>query len=246
MEYSTEFDALIEDVDPFPENYGRFIELMRVNATSRKHIPSGCREQYIPGLSEGSQSLYEAYKKQYSSNPFGNTTIEGGTRLVDRMTEENKKGWEEVITSTDPTHNSYTTSTPPCLVNSNQFAQLLINGRSIMSCQLKRPVLPTETTGEATLVYPFSDEGYGKGIAALKNGKAYGIDDVLLEQQNNLDSTSHKWLLDMLNKFFLENKVLRLWRQSKIIAILKPGKDSTIESTDKYQYYFTRINSMKD
>ena len=52
---------LIENVDPTPDNYGRFMELMRV--PSRKHIPRGCREQYIPGLSEELKSLYEAYKK---------------------------------------------------------------------------------------------------------------------------------------------------------------------------------------
>ena len=58
--YSTELGNLIEDVDATPENYGRFIEFRRV--TSRKHIPRGCREQYITGLSEEPQSLHEAYK----------------------------------------------------------------------------------------------------------------------------------------------------------------------------------------
>ena len=36
-------------------------------------------------------SLYEAYKKQYLSNTFGNTNIEAGTKLVDRKPEEKKK-----------------------------------------------------------------------------------------------------------------------------------------------------------
>ena len=238
--YSTELDTLLEDVDPIPENYGRFIELMRV--TSRKHIPRGCRTQFIPGLSEESQSLYEAYKKQYASNPFGDTTIEAGTRLVDTMTEEKKKRWEEVITSTDLTHNSRkawktirslsndpTSPTPPCLVNSNQVAhQLLINGRGTMPSKPRRPVLPTDTTGAATLVYPFTEEEYRKGIAALKNGKAAGIDDVLVEQLKNLGPISHKWLLDLLNNCFTENKIPKVWRQSRIIAILKPGKDSAV------------------
>ena len=177
---------------------------MRV--TSRKHITRGCREQYIPGLWEESQSLYEAYKNQYSSNPFGNTTIEAGTRLIDRMTEEKKKRWEEFITLTDLTHNSHTawktiknisnaptTSTPPCLVNSYQVAyQLLINGRSTMTNKPKSPELPTEATGEVTLVYPFSEEEYRKGITAPKNWNAAGLDDVLVEQLNNLGSISHK------------------------------------------------------
>ena len=32
----------------------------------------------------------------------------------------------------------------------------------------------------------------------------------------------------MLNKCFMENKIPTLWRESKIVAILKPGKDSAI------------------
>ena len=72
---------------------------------SRRHIPRGCRTTYIPGLTEESQSLYEAYKKQYSSNPFAEGTLETGNKLIDTMKEE-KKRWEEVITSIDLTHNS--------------------------------------------------------------------------------------------------------------------------------------------
>ena len=36
----------------------------------------GCRTNYIPGLTEESQSLYEAYKKQYTGNPFAKETLE--------------------------------------------------------------------------------------------------------------------------------------------------------------------------
>ena len=41
----------------------------------------------------------------------------------------------------------------------------------------------------------------------------------------NLGPKAHKWLLTMLNICFMENKIPTVWRQSKIIAILKPGKD---------------------
>ena len=103
-DFSTDFDEAIEDVEPVPENYDRFIGLIRV--VSRRHIPRGCRTNYIPGLTEESQSLYEAYKKQYSSNPFAERTLETGNKLIDTMKEKNKKRWEEVITSIDLTHNS--------------------------------------------------------------------------------------------------------------------------------------------
>ena len=72
---------------------------------SRRHITRGCRTNYTPGLTEKSKSLYEAYKKQYSSNPFAEGTLETGNKLIDTMKEERKR-WEEVITSIDLTHNS--------------------------------------------------------------------------------------------------------------------------------------------
>ena len=53
-------------------------------------------------------------------------------------------------------------------------------------------------------------------------------DDVLVEQLNNLGPKAYIWLLTMLNKCFMENKIPTLWRESKIVAILKPGKDSAI------------------
>ena len=103
-DFSTDFDEVIDEVEPMPENNDIFKGIIRV--VSRRHIPRGCRTNYIPGLTEESQSLYEAYKKQYSSNPFAEGTLETGNKLIDRMKEKKKKRWEEVITSIDLTHNS--------------------------------------------------------------------------------------------------------------------------------------------
>ena len=77
-----------------------------VRVASRRHIPRGCRTDYVQGLTDESKNLYEAYKQQYSSNPFDNRTMESGNLLLDKMTEEKRKIWEEVITSTNMTHNS--------------------------------------------------------------------------------------------------------------------------------------------
>ena len=102
--YSTELDNSIEYVEPIPSNYNRFVENVRV--ASRRHIPRGCRTDYVQGLTDESKNLYEAYKQQYSSNPFDIRTMEYGNLLLDKMTEEKRKIWEEVITSTNMTHNS--------------------------------------------------------------------------------------------------------------------------------------------
>ena len=75
------------------------------------------------------------------------------------------------------------------------------------------------------VVFPFTKEEY-KGIATLKNKNAAGINDVLVEQLKNLVPRAHTWLYSLLDVCFTENCIPKVWRQSKIIAILKPGKDS--------------------
>ena len=167
------------------------------------------------------------------------------------------KEWEEVITSTDLTHNSRrawqtirkltndpTTPNPPCLVIANQVAhQLLINGQETMPTKPKLPILPPMQEGTPTIAYPFSVEEYKGDIAALKNNNAAGRDDVLVEQLKHLGQKANKWLHTMLNVCFTGNKIPKIWRQSKSIAILKPGKDSLIlETTDQSPSYAIRTN----
>ena len=212
------------------------------------YIPRGCRTNHIPGVSEESKSMYEEYKKQYASDPFDNGTIETGNTLMNNMKEE-KRRWEEVITSTNMTHNSRkawkiiknlsndpTSAIAPCLVSAT---------RGTMSNKPKPPVL--SPTAEESMVYPFSEEEYRRGIATLKNNKAAGIDDVLVEQLQILGPKTHKWLLAMLNNCFTQNKISTIWRKSKIIAILKPGKDSaTSKSYRQYPFCATHTNYMND
>ena len=45
---------------------------------------------YIPGRTEESKSLYEAYKRPYSSNPFDEGTLETGTQLIDTMKKQKR------------------------------------------------------------------------------------------------------------------------------------------------------------
>ena len=42
----------------------------------------------------------------------------------------------------------------------------------------------------------------------------------------NLEPRAHRWLHSMLNVCFTENRIPKVWRQSKIITILKTGKES--------------------
>ena len=114
-------------------------------------------------------------------------------------------------------------------VNANQVAhQLLVNGRGSMPTKPTRPILTTVEQSEHLLVYPFTEEEYRKGKVTLKNNKAAGIDDVLGEQLKHLGHGAHRQLHTMLNTCCTKNKIPKVWRQSSIIAILKPEKDASI------------------
>ena len=99
------------------------------------------------------------------------------------MTHNSCRAWHTIRKlSNDPT-----TPNPPCLVKANQVAhQLLINGQGTMPTKPKRHILPPIQEGTPTTAHLFSEEMYNKCIAALKNNKAAGRDDVLVEQLKHL------------------------------------------------------------
>ena len=144
----------------------------------------------------------------------------GRSHHINKHDSQQRQAWKTIrMLSNDPT-----SSSPPCLINANQVAhQLLVNGRGNMPSKPKRPVI-----AGTSMVSPFCEDEYRKGVATLKNNKAAGRDDVLVEQLKNLGPNAHKWLRAMLNNCFIDNIIPTIWRQSKIIAILKPGKDLAI------------------
>ena len=79
-----------------------------------------------------------------------------------------------------------------------------------MPTKPKRPILPPIQEGTPTMAHPFSEEEYKHGIASLKNNKAAGIDDVLVEQPKHLGQKANKWLHTMLNVCFTGNKIPKI------------------------------------
>ena len=66
--YSTQVDQNIDEINATSECYDKFVGI--IHMAYRKHIPRGCRTNYIPGLTDESKTLYEAYQEQYRCNPL--------------------------------------------------------------------------------------------------------------------------------------------------------------------------------
>ena len=168
-------------------------------------------------------------------------TVNAGERLLDEISEAQRSKWQTLIESTDFTHSSRKAwrtinkltkdSTAPqqqCRVTPDQVAhQLLLNGKGNKDSKPRRERMPRHTATESTLASPFLKEELLKGINALKNNKAAGLDDMLCEQIKHFGPATLQWLLKMMNNILETQKFPKIWRKSKVIAILKPGKDST-------------------
>ena len=66
-----------------------------------------------------------------------------------------------------------------------------------------------------------------KGIKILKNNKAADLDGMQCEQIKHLGSKAMVWQKEMMNNILVSKKFPMLWHKSKLIAILKPVKDSS-------------------
>ena len=130
------------NIKPTPGNYETFVK--GVKKTARRHIPRGCRVEYIPGLSKETATIYEEYVTMFESDPFAEETISTGEKMMESISQERQKTWNSRLESTDMSKNSKKAwplirklrSDPKAApqqptVTANQVAhQLLLNGKS--------------------------------------------------------------------------------------------------------------------
>ena len=106
--------------------------------------------------------------------------------------------------------------------------QLLLNGKENKDHVPQSEYRPKQNFTESMPTPPFHMEELQKGINALKNSKTAGLDDMLCEQITNFGQATIRWVLQMMNSILKFHKFPKLWRKSKVIAILKSGKDSAL------------------
>ncbi|KAI0221448.1 hypothetical protein LSAT2_027204 [Lamellibrachia satsuma] len=223
-------------MNPVPRSQHRPIGVQVNAAVTVQTVPF--RRNYVPGLTTETTELYKQYTEKYESDPFAETTITLGEELINSISEERRKSWQTLIESTDMTHNSKKAwSTMRKLCNdprkskqhynttANQVAhQLLTNGR-VPNKQPKVRINRQRYPDDPGFTRAFTADELGVGITALKKGKAPGLDDIQTELIKQLGPKARDWLLRFFNSCTASKKIPKLWRQAKVVAILKPGKD---------------------
>ena len=239
--FTDELEQKMKQIAPISYNYNRFAEL--VKKTARRHIPRGCRVEYVPGLSKESSDLYEEYVTMFEEDLFSDETTEAGQKVMESISQERRKTWNALIESTDMSKNSKKAwatirklhgdpkaSPVQPKVTANQVAnQLLLNGKSgKIKNKIKFKLNRKRYSKDPGHTRPMTMEELEKVISTLKPGKAIGLDNISTEQIKNFRPVTKKWLLQLYNHCLTTHKLPKIWKKAHVIALLKPGKDPSI------------------
>ena len=159
------------------------------------------------------------------------------------ISEERRKAWQTLIESTDMTHNgkkAWSTirklcddpckPKQHCNTTANQVAhQLLLNGR-VPNIQPKVRLDRQRYPDDPGFTRAFTTAELNIDIRVLKNGKAPGLDDIQTEliKQFCFGPNAHDWLLRLFNNCSETEKIPKIWRQAKVVALVKPGKEPSV------------------
>ena len=242
-EFTSELDLNIASIEPTPVNYEAFQNL--VWKVAKKHIPRGCRKNYIPCLTADSKDLYTQYTAAYEDDPFSEGTIALGEELTASITKEKTERWRQLITETDMTHNSkkawatikkLNTEKKPqtrvAAVTPDQVAsQLILNGKPAYKEKGNLKKIQSEITqaqqNSEEHFDPFTADEVEEALTHMKSGKAAGLDGITNEIIKNFGPNTMTWLLTLLNNCAASCTIPKIWRKSRVVALLKPGKDPT-------------------
>ena len=201
ISFTTDLENQIYYITPKPKNYKLFTNL--VKNIARKHISRGCRNRYVPCLNEEILNMLDKYQTLFKEDPFAEESITAGEQLMASMTQERQRKWLDTIESTDMSRNSKKAwnlirkpNNDPAIPKhqhyphtANQVAhQLLVNGQTKRK---KAPRAKFRKNGkqniEPNLTSPFAAQEFSNGIAALKNGKAIGLDGIFTQEPKHFD-----------------------------------------------------------
>ncbi|KAI5747569.1 hypothetical protein M8J77_016091 [Diaphorina citri] len=236
--FASDLDDQVAKITPIPGNYDEFNNIVKI--VSRRNIPRGCRTQYVQGLTSDTIPLLNRYQKLYDEDPFSDETIEAGERLLSAISEERTAKWRNLLENMNMAQNSRpawkllknlsqdpterTNAFPD--VTANQVAsQLLKNGK--VPGKKSRDKLEMREDENSQLSLPFDEDELRSAIQIMKTNKAPGVDDMRTEQIKQFGPKTIKWLLQMMNNCVQTMQIPKVWRQAKVVALLKPGKVPT-------------------
>ncbi|UYV75865.1 hypothetical protein LAZ67_13001600 [Cordylochernes scorpioides] len=234
------FTKYIEDninlIPPTPKNYSRASNL--IISCAKKFIPRGHRKIYIPCWSPESERLYQEY------NLSGNT--ETAENLIRSLDDSRKHRWHTMLEQMDFSKSSRKSwsllrklggADPPHkhnqLTNPNKIATCIssksrIHPNPSEKSRLKKAI-GTNLSKSSTHPQLSTNIDLNEVEDAIKvthNNRAPGPDGIMPEFMKHLGQKAIKWMAKLFTNILSTGSIPSVWKQAKVLAILKPGKTS--------------------
>ncbi|KAI5732047.1 hypothetical protein M8J77_020382 [Diaphorina citri] len=235
--FAADIDDAIKNIPAHPDSYETFIDL--VKSVSRQTIPRGCRTSYVPGLTPNAKLLLEKYQTMFNIDPFSDETIELGEELLLTVNQNHQDKWIKLVEGLDMKLNSRrawkllgnlsgdSTKQQHHIINvtANQVASQLLQNGKFPGRKSREQISRNVEAEEHMLEDPFLPSELETAMLSMKSNKAAGIDDLRTEQIKHFGKRTKQWLLDMMNACVQQLHIPKMWRKSRVVALLKPGKE---------------------
>lgn len=242
-EFQTELDDVIRFIPPVATNYERFSRL--TIGTAKKHVPRGFRKEYVPCWGEETDRLYREFKESGDQEladdllkSLDNARRERWCETVETMTfaRSSRKPWSlirKLGAARPPNPND-------AKIHPNRVARRIIRMSKVppdvkfsrnITRRYRELRKKTARTNEHSR--PFTSDDVDVALSATKTGKAAGFDSIYPEFLVNSGPRVRRWLASFFTDVMLNNTLPLLFKKTKIIALLKPGKSP--QSADSYR-----------
>ena len=220
---------------PVDEAYTRFTGAL--SKAAHASIPRGVRRLYIPCMDEEAATLLKEYEES------GDPDI--ADHLMESLNAARRARWEESTTQLNFTRSSRKSwalirrlgaaQRPP------KSAHPPVTANAVASHLVQVAKAPKERRHERNVrdgwrqylrsqsisnpPKAFSIEEVTSSIKHVKLGTAPGYDNVHPEFLKHLGPKGLAWLAHFFTRVTHESRIPKIWRQAKVIALEKPGKD---------------------
>ena len=213
-----------------------------IKKASKKTIPRGYQNNYIPCWDAECESLY----KTFLHFPHGDGSSLAATSLLAKLDRKRRDQWSKAVWSIDFSHSSRKAwsilnnltdrsrhSPRHCPVSADVIAsQLVRNGKyedvdrksSRLVFQEVSELWRATTPDAENISDNFSQREFAASHQYLKPGKAPGPDFIRPELVLHVGAALKSWLRDFLSSGLRQLKISKIWRRALVVAIPKPGK----------------------
>lgn len=231
--FSKELDKCLGWIPATSNNYNRFVGA--VTSTAKKCIPRGYRKEYIPGWSQNSEELYQIFLES------GDQEI--ADELLHSLDAARQQKWSETVESMNFQTSSRQAWSLLRKLGSGAPAQRQKPGispnaiASHIAATSRAPKVKAHTieikrelrnlkhhARESIHARPVTLAEIETALKDVTPGKAPGFDNISPEFLIHCGKHAKRWMAKFFTDIIQTGNVPKEFKQSKVIAILKPGK----------------------